>query len=525
MDFRRFSLSQKILLGILPLFLLFISVSVVVHNRFQEQAMLEQAQETAHTYGEIVREALVSMMLNNLAVDSSFIARVDSLQQFDTLRVMVNDLRLRDELMTPERADRLLRKRAGSSGIDDIAGRVMTTGTAAYERIGEQFRAVIPFSATRVCQKCHRVPVGYTLGASDIRISFKHVTAAAADSWKRSLLIFLVFTTLVVGVASVMFTRFVSAPVDRLVLAAERIGQGNLDPPSGAGTDGPGADPQDELAFLAMRFDGMRRSLKEKIDELDRTNQALSAQNKEVEDALTRLRQAQEDLVRNERLAVAGRMTAQLSHEINNPIHNIQSLLDSSLRKLEGNPPVRELLVVALEEVRRMATLTRQMLDLYRGSVVDIEWEPIDLPRLLEDVALVSNPQLLQHSIRLILELSPGLHRVAGSQDKLKQVFYNLIANARDAMPQGGTITIAATHAAGFVTVTVADTGAGIGPDIIGRIFDAFFTTKHEASGVGLGLSVVHAIVTRHKGTITVDSSVGKGTRFVITLPDAQSLS
>jgi signal transduction histidine kinase len=521
MDFRRFSLSQKILLGILPLFLLFISVSVAVHNRFQEQAMLEQAQQTAHTYGELIREALVSMMVNNLAVDSTFVARVDSLEQFDHLTLLVNDLRLREEVVTPELEDHLQRKRAATIPPDTLQQRVLATGIAAYARIGDRFRAVIPFSATKVCQKCHRVPLGYTLGASDIRISFRYVSDAAADTWKRSLLIFLVFVALVVGAASIMFTRFVSAPVDRMVHAAERIARGDLEPSANASAGGPPDDLQDELAFLAARFDDMRASLRNKIDELDRTNQTLSGRNVELEEALTRLRQAQEELVRNERLAVAGKMTAQLSHEVNNPIHNIQSLVDSSLRKLEGNAPVRELLEIALDEVRRMAALTRQMLDLYRGSVVDMTWERVEVGRLLEDVCLASRPQLSDRGVQIVLDLAPDLPAVSGSADKLKQVMFNLITNARDAMPAGGTITLSGRHEDREVRITVADTGAGIPAEIRGRIFDAFFTTKREASGVGLGLSVVHAIVTRHNGTIAVESTPGQGTRFRIVLPRA----
>jgi signal transduction histidine kinase len=521
MDFSRFSLSQKILLGILPLFLLFISVSVAVHNRFQEQAMLEQAQQTAHTYGELIREALVSMMVNNLAVDSTFVARVDSLEQFEGLTLLVNDLRLRDEVVTPELEDRLQRKQALTLPPDTLQQRVLAAGIAAYARIGDRFRAVIPFSATKVCQKCHRVPLGYTLGASDIRISFRHVSDAAADTWKRSLLIFLVFVALVVGAASIMFTRFVSAPVDRMVRAAERIARGDLNPsansPAGTALD----DPQDELAFLAARFDDMRASLRNKIDELDRTNRTLSGRNMELEEALARLRRAQEELVRNERLAVAGRMTAQLSHEVNNPIHNIQSLVDSSLRKLKGNAPVRELLEVAMDEVRRMAALTRQMLDLYRGSVVDMTWERVEIGRLLEDVCLASRPQLSDRGIRIVLDLAPDLSAVSGSADKLKQVMFNLITNARDAMPGGGTITLSGRHENDNIEIIVADTGTGIPAEILGRIFDAFFTTKREASGVGLGLSVVHAIVTRHNGTIAVDSEPGLGTRFRIVLPRA----
>jgi hypothetical protein len=112
---RWFPLSRKILLGIVPLFLVFISVSVLLQNRFQEREMMQQAQTAAHAYGDIIRESLVSMMVNNLEVDSTFLDRVNMLQQFDTLRIIVNNLRLREELMTPVRAERIRRKLETSS--------------------------------------------------------------------------------------------------------------------------------------------------------------------------------------------------------------------------------------------------------------------------------------------------------------------------------------------------------------------------------------------------------------------------
>ena len=108
--FQRLPLSRKILLGIVPLFLLFISGSVILQNHFQEQEMMEQAQISAHTHAEIIKESLVSMMVNNLEVDESFLERLSSLQQFDTVHILVNDLRLRQKLLTPKRIERLQTK-------------------------------------------------------------------------------------------------------------------------------------------------------------------------------------------------------------------------------------------------------------------------------------------------------------------------------------------------------------------------------------------------------------------------------
>jgi two-component system NtrC family sensor kinase len=320
-----------------------------------------------------------------------------------------------------------------------------------------------------------------------------------------------------------MFRRYISRPIDRLVEAADAISHGDLEnpfPPTGVEPAKPnGADSDDEMLFLALRFDEMRLSLKEKIGQLDQVNRSLSERNREVEEALRRLHQAQEDLVRSERLAVTGKMTAQLSHEINNPIHNIRSLLESTVRKIEADSPARELVTVALEEVNRMAKLTRQMLDFYRGSVVELEKAPLDMRALLVDLVRTNEEALATAGVDITLEVPAVVPSILGSADKLKQVFLNLILNARDAMPRGGTIRIDVLAEARFVITQVADSGIGIQPEHLDRIFDAFFTTKKEVSGVGLGLAVSYGIVQQHGGTIHVESVVGRGAVFTVRLP------
>lgn len=518
--FQRLPLSRKILIGILPLFLLFISVSVVLQNHFQEQEMMEQAQASAHTYADIIKESLVSMMANNLEVDNSFLERLNILQQFDTVHILVNDLRLRTELLTPRRIERLATKHKTLQPHDSLEQRVLATGQPFFARKGDHFRGVIPFTATSACQKCHAVPVGYTLGATDLHISFERISKVAEGNWKRSFIIFLVFTGLVIAFSTFMFTRYVSAPIEQLVVATKEISGGNLEYTIPADkTNASLSTSHDELMFLGRMFNSMRESLREKIHQLDHVNANLSERNKEVEDALRRLKQAQEELVRSERLAITGKMTAQLSHEINNPIHNIQSLLESSLRKVNGNQQAQDLIGVALEEVSRMAKLTRQMLDFYRGSVVDIPHELVDIRTVLLEVTRMNEEPLAKKGIRVILDVPSTIPMIEGSPDKLKQVFLNLILNARDAMPAGGTITITAHAARGGLAIDVSDSGIGIPSENVGRIFDAFFTTKREVSGVGLGLSVTYGIVQQHGGSIEVNSEVAVGTTFTIQLP------
>ncbi len=514
---QRIPLSRKILLGIVPLFLLFITVSVGLQTRYQEREMMEQAQASASTYAEILRASLVSMMVNDLEVDSTFLDRVSKIEQLDTVHILLNNLRLRQELMTAQRRERVEFKYRASRATDDVERQVLLTGSPEFLKEGNHFRAVIPFNATSVCQKCHAVPVGYTLGATDLHISFDRIARASDGNRQRSLVIFLIFTIVVMTVAMVMFTRFVSKPVDRLVIATNEISKGNLDHVMFMGAAGEVA--RDELDVLAARFDEMRLSLKEKIDQLDQVNHSLSRRNSEVEEALWQLRRTQEDLVRSERLAVTGRLTAQLSHEINNPIHNIQSLLQSSLRKVQDNAQATELVSVALDEVSRMAKLTRQMLDVYRESIVEMEKEPVEISELLAEVTRMNCETLARQHINLSFTPSAERLDVLGSRDKLKQVLLNLINNARDAQPEGGSIALIAEEHGGNALLMVRDEGTGIAPEYIDRIFDAFFTTKKEVSGVGLGLAVTYGIVLQHKGTIEVQSDLGRGTTFTIHLP------
>jgi signal transduction histidine kinase len=518
---RRSSLSWKILLGVVPVLLVALAVSVVLQNRFQELEMMDQAQASAHTYAAIIRESMVSMMVNAQEVDSTFILRVASIEQFDSMRVLVNNLRLREELLPEDQRERILAKPRNSQRNDSLQAAVLRNGNAVYLRTGESFRALIPFNATKVCQRCHAVPLDYTLGAADLHLSLERYAEASAWNWRRSAIIFLLFTIVVVAVATWIFKRYVARPVDRLVLAASEMKKGNL-AVSVAGTRRGLPDAvRDELDVLAERFDETRLSLADKIARLDEMNAALTTKNADVEEALIKLRKTQEDLVRSERLAVTGKMAAQLSHEINNPIHNAQSLLESSLRRLHANHEARELVAMALDEVSRMARLTRQLLDVYRGSTADPSVGQVQLGELLTDLVKLHRDSFAKQGITTSIEIDGQLSPVLGSRDKLQQVFLNLFLNARDAMPSGGTLTIRAANADPTTRVEVSDTGTGIAPEHADLIFEPFFTTKKAVSGVGLGLSVSYGIIQQHNGTITFYNRAGGGTTFVVCLPNS----
>jgi signal transduction histidine kinase len=522
MPLRSISLSWKILLGVVPLMLISLTIGVIMQNRFQEAEMMEQAQTSAHTYADLIRESLVSMMVYSQEIDTTYVARVNGIRHFDSLAVLANDLHLREELLSEERVHAVHAKLRPTQLRDSVQMRVIADGQPVFMRAGDHFRAVIPFNATKVCQKCHAVPLQYTLGAADVQFSLAQFNEASRGNWRRSVIIFVLFTVVAMGVGVLVFRRAVSRPVERLVKATTAMQRGDLTVRASA--PDPSGDPRrDELGMLAEHFDEMRESLADKISTLDQVNRDLVRRNRDLEDAMARLRRTQEELVRSERLAVTGKMAAQLSHEINNPIHNTRSLLESSLRRIAPNERAHELIALAIDEVTRMATLTRQLLDVYRGSVADTVMGPVDLPALVREMELAHEEVFAARGIRLSSLATGTIEPVCGSRDKLKQVLLNLMLNARDAMPGGGTLVLGVAQEGDRAVLSVRDTGTGIAPEVLPRIYDAFFTTKSEVSGVGLGLSVTYGIVQQHKGTIDVRSTPGEGTEFVVRLPVVRS--
>jgi len=302
---------------------------------------------------------------------------------------------------------------------------------------------------------------------------------------------------------SLLIARGLVRPVHKLVAATDAVSQGNYDHPIPVAS-------QDEIGHLAREFDQMRMSLRRQMAQL-------AERNNELESALQRLEQTQADLVQSEKLAATGKITAQLSHELNNPIHNIRSCLETARKKLPDPHAARELLDLAHEEVLRISELVRQMLDFYRPRPA--ARKEVHLDQIIEEVVKSSNDLLQQHHIRVRLDFQHKPPPLMAAGDQLKQVFLNLLVNAVDAMAGSGELKITSTVDNGFVALTFADTGAGIPPKNLPKIFEAFFTTKSQASGVGLGLSVSYGIVASHGGRIEVESEPGKGARFTVKLP------
>jgi PAS domain S-box-containing protein len=229
------------------------------------------------------------------------------------------------------------------------------------------------------------------------------------------------------------------------------------------------------------------------------------------------LRDTQEQLLQSEKLAAMGRLTSQIAHELNNPLYGIMNTLELLKTEIPADNKRRKILEMALSETIRLSDLLRKMLSFSKPD--QEERHPVDINSVLDEILLLHEKQLKENDINIAETYAEGLSLVNASKNQLRQVFLNMVANARDAMPDGGTLSVVTRGDTETVSVEVTDTGTGIREEHLDKIFDSFFTTKGEIKGVGLGLSVCYGFIKDHGGDIEVKSQVGEGTIFTISLP------
>jgi two-component system NtrC family sensor kinase len=234
------------------------------------------------------------------------------------------------------------------------------------------------------------------------------------------------------------------------------------------------------------------------------------------DDVTERIR-LEEQLQHSEKMASIGLLAAGVAHEVNTPLTGISSYTQMLRQQVDRGDARAELLEKIEKQAFRAAKIINNLLNFSRASAPTLE--AVDLNKVLLDVVSLLEHQLTASRIKVRKELADDLPRVRGNENRLQQVFFNLILNARDAMAKGGWLTLATRADDEAVLVEVGDTGEGIRREHIKRIYDPFFTTKGIGRGTGLGLSVSYGILQEHGGAIFVDSAPGKGTTFRVTLP------
>jgi len=292
-------------------------------------------------------------------------------------------------------------------------------------------------------------------------------------------------------------------------------------------------DFKSTLAIAANQFTG--------IVQKTSTEKMLSTNYSQLKKTLKLLKKTQQQLIHNEKMVSLGQLAAGVAHEINNPLSylssNLETLQDyinqyeaiidkSFIDKTSDSTDIdelnylkedsKELLSACLNGVKRVADIVTNLKQFSKKG--SSEFSPTNLVDVIEDsLAIVTNKIKYKYNVS-ISHKSDNLI-VDGNFGQLQQVFVNLFINAIDAMPERGSLSIQTSSSDNEVIIVVKDNGIGMKDDTKTRIFEPFYTTKDESKGTGLGLSVSYAIITKHNGSITVDSSVGKGTTFTLIFP------
>ncbi len=242
-----------------------------------------------------------------------------------------------------------------------------------------------------------------------------------------------------------------------------------------------------------------------------------------IEDVTSRVR-LEEQLQQREKLSSIGLLAAGVAHEVNTPLTGVSSYTQMLLGMLPETDPKHALLQKVRRQADRASNIVNNLLNFSRTGGAT-EFTEVNVHRVLDDTLQLLEPQFRRNQIEIVRSYEEELPKASGNAGKLQQVFTNLLLNARDAIVDGGRISLATSSSEEdeAITIEVTDTGIGIAPENVAKIYDPFFTTKGVGRGTGLGLAITYGIVQEHSGHITVESTPGRGTTFRITLPTADA--
>jgi two-component system NtrC family sensor kinase len=417
--------------------------------------------------GRVIGAVLVAHLFNN---DFTLVDRIKEVAGVDTVTIFFGDLRVSTNVM--EKGERAV----GTRVSQEVYNVVLKQGDV-YP--GRAFVVNEWFITRYEPLRDHR---GQVVGSLYVGARESAFLGLLHTFYFRVALIALICIVLA-GIIAVPTAQFIVHPVAELVEATRRLAQGDM-------TVRVPVYSQGELAVLGQSFNIMVETL----------------------------HQTQQELLHKERLASMGQLAAGVAHEINNPLGTILLFSDVMYKEAPQDDPRRDDLKMIINETTRCKNIVADLLNFARQQ--EVLAQETDVHALLEKVVEGVRLQPIFKEVQIVRQFSPDLPTIQADPAQLQQVFVNLLNNAAEAMGEGGAITLATRPVNGqWVEIKVSDTGCGISEENLGKLFTPFFTTKALGKGTGLGLSIVYGIIKMHRGQIAVQSQVGQGTTFTVTLP------
>jgi two-component system NtrC family sensor kinase len=419
-------------------------------------------------YGSVVGAVIVAHLFNN---DFTIVDRIKEVAGVDTVTIFFGDLRVSTNVPN-EQGQRAVGTRLSQQVRDQVLVRGLD-----FE--GQAFVVKESFITRYTPLRDHAGQIVGILYVGARRASFVKLVN---DFYVRISLIALA-TILVAVMIAIPISRSITSPIAQLVAAHEKVAQGDRTvtvPVRGSG----------ELGILAKSFNSMVETL----------------------------RMTEQQLIQSEKLASVGQLAAGVAHEINNPLGTILLFSDIMRKELPPGDPRRDDAEMIINETTRCKTIVSDLLNFARQNEVLAQATDVNalLSQTIEDVRI----QPIFENVDINARLDSALPTIQADPAQLREVFVNIMTNAAEAMEGGGALTVATEATADeMVKISFTDTGCGIPEENLSKIFTPFFTTKPIGRGTGLGLAIVYGIIKMHRGQIYVESEIGVGSTFTITLP------
>lgn len=422
----------------------------------------------ANNQGEVIGAVLAAYIFNN---DFTLVDRIKEVAGIDTVTIFFGDMRVSTNVMTEDN------QRAVGTRVSQEVYDVVLRHDQEY--VGEAF--VVRDTYITRYKPLHNY-LNQVVGILYVG-ALKSKFLSLVDKFYQRVFVIAGLSILLAALIAIPIAHFITRPITKLVEANQRLAQGDMNVRVQAYGNG-------ELSVLGHSFNSMAE----------------------------KLNQTQKELLQKEKLASMGQLAAGVAHEINNPLGTILLFSDMMYKEASENDPRRDDLKMILNETTRCKSIVADLLNFARQQ--EVSAQEVDIHSLLENVVSRVKMQPIYENIEIDCQFNHEIPCIQADPDQLQQVFVNLLNNAAESMDGKGTITLKSYSTDDlWVNISVSDTGVGIPDEYLDRLFTPFFTTKTPGRGTGLGLSISYGIVKMHHGNIFVQSEVGHGTNFTITLP------